>query len=36
RLAHWQRIAQAAAEQCGRNRLMAVDAPQALAAWLAQ
>lgn len=36
RVAHWQRIAQSAAEQCGRNRLMAVDAPQALADWLAQ
>lgn len=36
RVAHWQRIAQSAAEQCGRNRLMAVDAPVALADWLAQ
>ena len=36
RVAHWQRIAQSAAEQCGRNRLMAVDAPQPLADWLAQ
>lgn len=36
RVAHWQRIAQSAAEQCGRNRLMAVDAPMALADWLAQ
>lgn len=35
RVAHWQRIAQSAAEQCGRNRLMAVDAPQSLADWLA-
>ena len=34
RVAHWQRIAQSAAEQCGRNRLMAVDAPQTLADWL--
>lgn len=36
RVAHWQRIAQSAAEQCGRNRLMAVDAPQTLAEWLAE
>ncbi|KOQ40843.1 16S rRNA methyltransferase, partial [Achromobacter xylosoxidans] len=36
RVAHWQRIAQSAAEQCGRNRLMAVDAPMALADWLAR
>ncbi|MFD4841464.1 16S rRNA (uracil(1498)-N(3))-methyltransferase [Achromobacter sp. NPDC058515] len=36
RVAHWRRIAQSAGEQCGRNRLMAVDAPQALADWLAQ
>lgn len=36
RVAHWQRIAQSAAEQCGRNRLMAVDAPQSLSDWLAQ
>lgn len=35
RVAHWQRIAQSAAEQCGRNRLMAVDAPVTLADWLA-
>ncbi len=36
RVAHWQRIAQSAAEQCGRNRLMAVDAPLSLEDWLAQ
>ncbi|HEY0296722.1 MAG TPA: 16S rRNA (uracil(1498)-N(3))-methyltransferase, partial [Bordetella sp.] len=36
RLAHWRRIAQAAAEQCGRNRLMAIDAPRTLEDWLAQ
>ncbi|MGE8590640.1 MAG: 16S rRNA (uracil(1498)-N(3))-methyltransferase [Alcaligenes sp.] len=36
RVAHWHRIAQSASEQCGRNRLMAVDAPQTLADWLAQ
>lgn len=35
RVAHWQRIAQSAAEQCGRNRLMTVDAPLSLADWLA-
>ncbi|SAI65682.1 16S ribosomal RNA methyltransferase RsmE [Bordetella ansorpii] len=34
RLAHWRRIAQSAAEQCGRNRLMQVDAPCTLAQWL--
>lgn len=36
RVAHWQRIAQSAAEQCGRNRLMTVDAPLPLADWLDQ
>ncbi|GAB1575496.1 16S rRNA (uracil(1498)-N(3))-methyltransferase [Bordetella petrii] len=36
RVAHWSRIAQAASEQCGRNRLMAVDAPVGLRAWLEQ
>lgn len=35
RLAHWQRIVQSASEQCGRNRLMAVQAPQTLRDWLA-
>ena len=35
RVAHWQRIAQSAAEQCGRNRLMTIDAPRTLAEWLA-
>ncbi|MVW70836.1 16S rRNA (uracil(1498)-N(3))-methyltransferase [Bordetella sp. 15P40C-2] len=35
RVAHWSRIAQAAAEQCGRNRLMPVDAPMGLQEWLA-
>jgi len=34
RLAHWRRIAQSAAEQCGRNRIMQVDAPLSLAQWL--
>ena len=27
---HWERVAQAASEQCGRNRLMAIAAPQSL------
>ncbi|HVZ46958.1 MAG TPA: 16S rRNA (uracil(1498)-N(3))-methyltransferase [Ramlibacter sp.] len=31
---HWQAIAIAACEQCGRNRVPAVHAPQALAQWL--
>lgn len=35
RRAHWQAIAVAACEQCGRNRVPAVQAPQALEAWLA-
>lgn len=34
RVAHWARVAQAASEQCGRNRLMPVDPPVALRAWL--
>jgi 16S rRNA (uracil1498-N3)-methyltransferase len=34
RQAHWQAIAVAACEQCGRNRVPAVQAPQPLAAWL--
>jgi len=36
RVAHWARIAQAASEQCGRNRLMPVDAPVELREWLAR
>ena len=32
--AHWQAIAQGAAEQCGRNRLPAIAPVQTLAAWL--
>jgi 16S rRNA (uracil1498-N3)-methyltransferase len=32
--AHWQAVAAAASEQCGRNRLMAIGAPQPLAAAL--
>jgi 16S rRNA (uracil1498-N3)-methyltransferase len=35
RRAHWQAIAVAACEQCGRNRVPAVEAPLALSAWLA-
>ncbi len=35
RLEHWRRIAQAASEQCGRNRLMDVTAPQSLQQYLA-
>src|SRR5690606_24850354 len=35
RLKHWQRIAQSAIEQCGRNRLMQIDAPMPLEACLA-
>jgi 16S rRNA (uracil1498-N3)-methyltransferase len=34
RRAHWQAIARAACEQCGRNRVPLVQAPQDLAAWL--
>ena len=33
---HWQAIAQAACEQCGRNRVPAVAEPSSLADWLAQ
>lgn len=36
RIAHWSRIAQSASEQCGRNRVMAVDTPISLREWLAQ
>lgn len=35
RLVHWRRIAQAASEQSGRNRIMVVDAPISLQACLA-
>jgi len=35
RRAHWQAIAVAACEQCGRNRVPEVGAPLALTAWLA-
>jgi 16S rRNA (uracil1498-N3)-methyltransferase len=34
RRAHWQAIARAACEQCGRNRVPPVHAPTDLAAWL--
>ena len=33
--AHWQAVAVAACEQCGRNRVPPVHAPQPLEAWLA-
>ncbi len=36
RLAHWQAVAIAAAEQCGRNRLPSVAEPLPFAAWVAQ
>jgi 16S rRNA (uracil1498-N3)-methyltransferase len=35
RAAHWQAIAVAACEQCGRNRVPVVHVPQPLEAWLA-
>ena len=35
RLAHWQAVAVAACEQCGRNRVPAVLPVEALASWLA-
>ena len=35
RRAHWQAVAVAACEQCGRNRVPAVASPATLAAWLA-
>lgn len=34
RQAHWQAIAVAACEQCGRNRVPAIDAVQSFAGWL--
>lgn len=34
RLLHWERVAQSAAEQCGRNRITTVAAPVSLAQWL--
>ena len=36
RVEHWRRIAIAACEQCGRNRIPPIAAPQPLAAWLEQ
>ncbi len=36
RLQHWRRISRAASEQCGRNRLMPVEAPLTLNQCLAQ
>jgi len=33
--AHWQAVAAAACEQCGRNRLPTITAPQGLGSWLA-
>lgn len=36
RMIHWHRIASAACEQCGRNRLPALDEPASLADWLAK
>ena len=34
RVAHWQGVVASACEQCGRNRVPAVAAPQTLAQWL--
>ncbi len=36
KLAHWQGVAVAAAEQCGRNRVPRIDTACTLAQWLAQ
>lgn len=36
RLNHWQRVAQSASEQCGRNRIMTVERPATLQAYLQQ
>ncbi len=35
RVEHWRKIAVAACEQCGRNRVPPVELPQSLGAWLA-
>ena len=35
RVEHWRKIAVAACEQCGRNRVPPVESPQLLGAWLA-
>jgi 16S rRNA (uracil1498-N3)-methyltransferase len=32
--AHWQAVAASASEQCGRNRVPLIDAPERLDAWL--
>ena len=34
--AHWQAVAASASEQCGRNRVPAIDMPERLDAWLAR
>jgi 16S rRNA (uracil1498-N3)-methyltransferase len=34
--AHWQAVAASASEQCGRNRVPLIDAPERLEAWLAR
>jgi 16S rRNA (uracil1498-N3)-methyltransferase len=34
--AHWQAVAASASEQCGRNRVPVIDAPERLDAWLAR
>lgn len=36
KLQHWQAVAVSACEQCGRNRIPAIDQPLTLSAWLAQ
>ncbi|MFM7001738.1 MAG: 16S rRNA (uracil(1498)-N(3))-methyltransferase [Limnohabitans sp.] len=36
KLAHWQGVAVAAAEQCGRNRVTRIDAASTVAQWVAQ
>ncbi len=36
KLAHWQAVAIAAAEQCGRNRVPSIAEPQSFAGWVAQ
>jgi 16S rRNA (uracil1498-N3)-methyltransferase len=36
KLAHWQGVAVAAAEQCGRNRVTRIDAASSVAQWVAQ
>jgi 16S rRNA (uracil1498-N3)-methyltransferase len=34
--AHWQAVAASASEQCGRNRVPLIDAPERLDVWLAR